>query len=148
MKLIRNKVFETNSSSAHSLTISHGEVYDSLFVDEDGVCRVDCGGYSFCRGSGRRTNSTEEKIAFFATLGDAWNDDLLEDLKEQIQSNTGCDRVELLNLGESDYEFCSDFDLPSGRELYDAIFDRNSWLFILGDEYEEPDGFYDVPKYE
>lgn len=48
LKLIRTGVFETNSSSNHSLSLNYGEkkrVYDTLPVNEDGSVIVDCGGY-------------------------------------------------------------------------------------------------------
>ena len=141
-KLIRKGVFETNSSTCHSLSINYDkkEVFDTLPVDEDGVVRINCGGYNFSRQHPRRTNNTEEKIAFFATLFTRYEDNPndsedLSDLKEQILENTQAVDVEFEYLGDSTIEFSSDFDIPIGRSLYRAIFDKNSWLFIEGDEY-------------
>ena len=115
--LIRKGVFETNSSSAHSLSINYGdkvELFDNLSPDKDGVLRIYCGGYNFSRQYPRRTNDTEEKI------------------------------------GSSSIEFGSDFDIPTGTCLKRAILDKNSWLFIQGDEYsldkgEDEEEFYN-PK--
>ena len=151
-KLVRKGVFETNSSSCHSLSINYDkkEVFDTLDVDEDGVVRINCGWYNFCRQHPRRTNDTVEKVAFFATLLTRYQDNPnesedLEDLKEQILENTQASDVEFLDLGRSIIEFSSDFDIPTGRSLYRAIFDKNSWLFIEGDEYSLYD---DEDEYE
>lgn len=156
--LIRNGVFETNSSSAHSLSINCGdkvELYDNLTPDEDGVLRIYCGGYNFSRQYPRRTNDTEEKIAFFATLFTRWEDNPeesseLEELKDILLEYTGAHEVRFFNLGSSSIEFGSDFDIPTGTCLKRAILDKNSWLFIQGDEYsldkgEDEEEFYN-PK--
>lgn len=144
-RLIRNGVFETNSSSSHSLSLNYGEkkrVYDTLKVNDDGVVTIDCEGYDFQRQKPRRTNDTEEKLAFFITLATRWGfyiEDLRE-FEELIIENTGADKVVFAGLGKSNIEFSCDFGIPSGRCLYDAIFDKNSWLFIEGDEYCLDDG--------
>ena len=156
--LIRKGVFETNSSSAHSLSINYGEkveLYDNLTPDEDGVLRIYCGGYNFSRQYPRRTNDTEEKIAFFATLFTRWDDNPeesseLEELKDILSEYTGALDVKFFNLGSSPIEFGSDFDIPIGSSLKRAILDKNSWLFIQGDEYsldkgEDEEEFYN-PK--
>ena len=41
MKLIRNSVFETNSSSCHSISVGKTDVYDSISPDEDGKIILD-----------------------------------------------------------------------------------------------------------
>ncbi len=41
IKLIRRSVFETNSSSCHSISLSSGDAYDSISPNEDGVIVVD-----------------------------------------------------------------------------------------------------------
>ena len=55
-------------------------------------------------------------------------------------------KQEFLNLGESEIEFWSDFDIPEKETtLYKAVFDKNFWLFLQGDEYliyDEDDKFY------
>lgn len=139
MKLIRRKVFETNSSSAHSLSINYDKkkIYDTLKVDSDGVVRINCGYYNFCRQNPRRTNNTEEKIAFFATLIHKYGfyDNTLETIKDLIKENTGVDKVKLVGVGNSPMEFSGDFDMPNKEQLYTLLFDKNSWLFLEGDEY-------------
>lgn len=140
LKLIRNGVFETNSSSNHSLSINYGEkkrVYDTLPVNEDGSVIIDCGGYDFSRQEPRRTNNTIEKLVFFITLETRWEFDAedLKEFEELILENTEASKVIFKNLNKSTIEFGGDFSIPKGRLLYDAIFDKNSWLFLEGDEY-------------
>ena len=151
MILIRRFVFETNSSTSHSLTISHNDVFDTVPVDPDGVVRIDCSGHSFCRGNAWRTNDPLVKIAFFVTYAHYWDrvdQDLLNNVKEAILDNTMAKDVEFINPTGSDLDFQGDFNIPEDKELYRTLFDKNSWMFFLGDEYDEPDGFYDVPVYK
>lgn len=152
MKLIRENVFETNSSSANSFSLNKGKkaphIYDTLYPDEDGTVRIDCGIYNFNRQMPKRTNDTKEKIAFFATLAKdhRYYEYLLPMLRNIIVKNSEAYNVEFLNLGESEIEFWSDFDIPEKETtLYKAVFDKNSWLFLQGDEYliyDDDDKFY------
>ncbi len=50
MKVTRNKVFETNSSSTHSLSIAGGEYKAEAFPIDNGICRVHPGefGWDVC----------------------------------------------------------------------------------------------------
>jgi hypothetical protein len=48
MKQVRQKAFETNSSSAHSITIAAGDfVPDTLYVDDAGVCEIHSGEFGW-----------------------------------------------------------------------------------------------------
>ena len=49
MKLIRNSVFETNSSSCHSISIGKSDVYDSVTPDEDGIIRIKPMEFGWCQ---------------------------------------------------------------------------------------------------
>lgn len=158
-KLVRTSVFETNSSSAHSLSINKGNkvlnVFDTLKPDKNGVVRIDCGGYKFTRQKPRRTNDTKEKIAFFATLFDSltYYKKELEELVALIKQNSLCEEVIFENLGSSHIDFCGDFTIPEGLQMYRALFDKNSWLFLIGDEYwfesdKEEEEFFNVPVIE
>lgn len=156
--LIRDSVFETNSSSAHSLSINKGNkiinVFDTLKPNENGIVNINCGGYDFTRQKPRRTNDTKEKIAFFVTLFDSYsNRKRIEELIELIKQNSLCEEVKLNNVGDSQIDFGGDFGIPSGLQLYRALFDKNSWLFLRGDEFEfdtdkEEEEFFNVPIIE
>ena len=140
-KLIRKSVFETNSSSAHSLAFAtdiSGTVYDTIYPDKDGYVVIDCSDYYFARQVPRITNKTEEKIAFFASV---WGEnhyneeDKMELLVSVIKANSKAHDVMFLGLNETSIEFWDDFDLPQDfDELYRIIFDKNCYLRIAGDE--------------
>ena len=142
-KLIRKSVFETNSSSAHSLAFAtdiSGAVYDTIYPDKDGYVVIDCSDYYFARQVPRITNKTEEKIAFFASV---WGEnhyneeDKMELLVSVIKANNKAHDVMFLGLNETSIEFWDDFDLPQDfDELYRIIFDKNCYLRIAGDEYD------------
>lgn len=144
MKLIRKNVFETNSSSCHSLSINYDkkQIFDTLKVDSNGVVKIDCGNYNFCRQRPKRTNSAIEKIVFFVTLFDSWkyssitdSNKKIEEVKKLILKNTLAKKVKFVNVGDSYIEFSEDFKIPTGKDLYKFLFDKNSWLFLCGDEY-------------
>lgn len=46
-KLVRTGVFETNSSSSHSLTLSESGTFDSITPDDDGVIRIKPGDFGW-----------------------------------------------------------------------------------------------------
>lgn len=159
--LIRDSVFETNSSSAHSLSINKGSkilnVFDTLKPNKNGIVEIDCGGYDFTRQKPRRTNDTIEKIVFFITLFDYWEttygDNRIQEIIKLIEQNSLCEGVVLENVRCSSIEFCGDFEVPEGLQLYRTLFDKNSWLFLIGDEYwfeteEEEKEFFNVPIIE
>ena len=161
--LIRNNVFETetNSSSAHSLSINKGfkilNVFDTLKPDENGVVKINCGGYDFTRQRPRRINDTKEKIAFFITLFNCWEitygEGKIQEIIKLIKDNSFCEAVILENIGDSQIDFGGDFEIPSGLQMYKALFDKNSWLFLRGDEFEfdtdeEEKEFFNVPIIE
>ena len=142
-KLIRKSVFETNSSSAHSLAFAtdiSNAVYDTIYPDEDGYVVVDCSDYSFVRQVPRITNDTKEKIAFFASLySETYYDDeeKMELLESVIKANSKAHKVMFLGFNYVTIDFKNDFDLPQDfDELYRVIFDKNCYLRIAGDEYD------------
>lgn len=142
-KLIRKSVFETNSSSAHSLAFAtdiSGAVYDTVYPDKDGYVVIDCSDYYFARQVPRITNKTKEKIAFFASV---WcenhynEEDKMELLESVIKANSKAHNVMFLGLDQTSIEFWDDFDLPQDfDDLYRIIFDKNCYLRIAGDEYD------------
>ena len=60
----------------------------------------------------------------------------VEELIELIKQNSLCEEVELNNVGDSQIDFGGDFGTPSGLQMYRTLFDKNSWLFLRGDEFE------------
>lgn len=142
-KLIRKGVFETNSSSSHSLAIVGDIVYDTLEVGKDGSIIIEVGGYDFGRQIPRVTNSTVEKIAFLVAL---WNDFVSIDfaskmrlLTEVIKENSNCKEVYFKGIGKSEIAFGGDFKLPEKKkEIYDFVFNKNCYLRLMGDCFDFP----------
>jgi hypothetical protein len=142
-RLIRKSVFETNSSSSHSLAIVGDIVYDTLEVGKDGSITIDVSGYDFGRQIPRVTNNTVEKIAFLVTL---WNYFVsidfvskIELLIDVIKENSNCKEVYFKGVGESEIDFGGDFKLPAKKEeIYDFVFNKNCYLRLMGDCFDFP----------
>lgn len=89
---IRERVFETNSSSTHSICIPEdfsAELLDVLTPDEDGILRIygeDFESYGTCNSALSKTNY----LAIYAKN----SNELQNNLKEALKKQTGCDDVE------------------------------------------------------
>lgn len=115
MKIVRHGVFETNSSSSHSISVSDDvEKYETLYPNEDGVLVFEGGEY----GWGYETyNDAESKANYVATmsqeLGEGRNeegdeaDTPLRDLLESVITE---------HTGITEFEYC----------LKDAYIDHQS----------------------
>src|SRR4051812_15125515 len=98
---IRRGVFETNSSSCHSISIaSGGEVDDKLYVDEHGVCEIHPGEFGWGIDIHR---DAATKAAYALTwamscegYGVGKKDEALALLTEVVKQATGCARVEFV----------------------------------------------------
>lgn len=158
-KLVRKSVFETNSSTCHSLVINRDgvdAVYSRLYPNENGVVEIFCG-YSFGRGGTRRINDPERKAAFLAIackvkwcFGEDRSEQILEMVKDAIKKNSMAEDVVFDCLEDSWLEFSGDFLIDESNEdfIYDFIFDKNTFLFLQGDEYDEDEKLYkNLPKY-
>lgn len=142
MKKIRLKVFETNSSSSHSVSVAEDNkpfVVDELLPNENGVIEIyerDFGWEWF------KTNEVATKAAYaYIQTG---RSDLVPDIIKKV---TGAKDVFFLGKG------CVDHDSMGILEydqywLTNFIFNKNAWLFGGNDnDYAETD-FYDVPYYD
>ena len=142
-RLIRKSVFETNSSSSHSLAIVGDIVYDTLEVGKDGSITIEVGGYDFGRQIPRVTNNTIEKIAFLVTLYNRFKG--INYLKEMqlltdvIKENSNCKEVYFKGIGESEIDFGGYFKLPVKKnEVYNFVFNKNCYLRLMGDCFDFP----------
>lgn len=147
--LVRHGVFETNSSSCHSVSVATENtdlLMDTLYPNEDGIVVINGGKF------GRyfeRHNDAQTKASYAATSTLYGLDAGV--LKEVILEQTGAEKV-LLNVSEdysSPYSSYIDHEstdvCPRGKkELRDFIFNPNSWLFIAHDEGTPEPGFYDA----
>ena len=152
-QLIRNSVFETNSSSSHSLSVSYvsTEIYlenISNLMNEDGVIWLDCDGYDmevdFKCSSKIEIKTAEKKLAFLASLWNSYALDInekytLDDLKDFIKENTQCNEVIIYNMGNftlelNDEEICW-FITDDKQDLYNLIFSTDRTIEITYKEY-------------
>ena len=141
-KIIRTGVFETNSSSCHSIAIAGEDkqfVFDSISPDSNGVVSLTGGEYGW---SWFKTNSSIEKANYAAQqLGDNQN------LINVIRKQTGADKVVIET--EAGYVDHQSTGLVEDNEewLKNFIFNKNSWLFGGNDNSDPSDYFYDVPEW-
>lgn len=65
MKSVRKGVFETNSSSTHSISISDTvQINDTIGIDENGVCHIHCGEFGW---EVEEYNDSSSKAAYCLT---------------------------------------------------------------------------------
>jgi len=147
---IRNKSFETNSSSTHSFTLDQNvTVYTSITPDRNGeICLY--GGHYGWEWSKYNDPLTKANYCAVYALNDS---NKMEMLKGVIIEQTGCDSVNVLcssewespNHGYIDHQ--SDHKIEavweSKQSLKDFIFSKNSWLFTGNDNSSPPPNFYD-----
>lgn len=153
-KLIRMCVWETNSSSAHSVSIADDTkefVLDSIYPDQNGVITLDGGefGWDWFKHNDALTKANYAAVA--SMNNDAFRCVLVDVIKEM----TGADSVEFLcsdDYKSSNHSYI-DHDsygvCPENREgLKQFIFNKNSWLFGGNDNGSPDPTFYHVPEFK
>lgn len=147
-KLIRKGVFETNSSSSHSVSIADENkefVLDTIYPNQHGtiIVRGDEYGWDWFK-----HNDAETK-ASYAAQQFANDSDMLEKLEYVIKEQTGAERVIFEGLDDGYVDHDSVGILPrTASELKNFIFNKNSWLFGGNDNSEASPEFYHVPEYK
>jgi len=156
MKNIRNKVFETNSSSTHSISIYNAiqGLYDTIVPDSNGVITLTGGEFGW---EWEKYNDAITKANYAAvfTLGDRRMTDMLIQV---IKDHTGAKEVEIACSDDYKSPNYSYIDHQSARSeggdageafstpqtLKNWIFHPDSWLFTGNDNESAPSNFYDV----
>lgn len=124
---IRKSVWETNSSSVHSLTIDENKdgILNNIDIPENGILLIDGSFYD----SG---NNTEELLYYFSwVLHEYRMDSYLSIFEELVKRHTGAAEIQY-NLEEYCYSDCEDknyiiSELVSDQDLFlRAIFGVNS----------------------
>ena len=145
-KLIRVGVWETNSSSSHSISIADDTkqfVMDTIYPDQFGVVNIhgDEFGWEWFKHNDAQTK------AGYAAQQFAYIQSSLDILAEVIKEQTGADDVKFyLEHGYIDHD--SYGIVPSDKEsLKNFIFNKNSWLFGGNDNSTPDPTFYDVPEF-
>lgn len=149
-KLIRSGVFETNSSSSHSISIGDENkhfVLDMLYPNKEGIIILLGGefGWDWFKHNDALTKAN------YAAVAHQHNPDLVIDV---IKEQTGADHVVLAFTGDYDGPNWSYIDHDSAgvcpstkEELRNFIFNKNSWLFGGNDNSRPAPNFYNVPTY-
>jgi len=141
MNTIRKGVFETNSSSTHSISLEQGNEWDTIEANDYGVIQLVEKSFGW---EWQMYNDARTKAEY--CLADKVDKDLL---REVIQEFTGCE-VEFISSGS---EWYSGVDHQSSgtvrnklytkEELTNFIFNKSSLLFTGNDNDGAPYNFYD-----
>jgi hypothetical protein len=146
-KLIRKGVFETNSSSSHSISIASNDkefVLDTLYPDQNGIVTVEGDEYGW---DWFKTNDAATKASYVAQ-SNMYDEAKLDMLKEVIMEQTGADDVVFVGLQDGYVDHDSTDVAPKTKhELKNFIFNKNSWLFGGNDNSKASPEFYHVPEF-
>lgn len=146
-KLIRMCVWETNSSSTHSVSIADDTkefVMDTLYPDQNGVITLTGGefGWGWFKHNDALTKANYAAQAFNG------NEHYQEMLTDIIKDQTGAEEV-IFDCEEGYIDHESYGTAPMNREeLKRFIFDKNSWLFGGNDNSTPDPTFYHVPEFK
>jgi hypothetical protein len=145
--LIRKGVFETNSSSAHSVSIADETkefVLDALYPDQNGNILLTGGefGWDWFKHNDALTKANYAAQAFNNNGND------MEMLVDVIKEMTGAEEV-LFDCEDGYIDHDSYGTAPTNREdLKNFIFNKNSWLFGGNDNSTADPTFYHVPEFK
>ena len=130
--VIRKGVFETNSSSMHSITLSDADgLMDKLPLDSDGITlSIDCE-YDFQWGEETYTDPMA-KIAY--CVADEVNPEMLE---EALKIQTGAKVIKYISEGSLDHQSTgtAQEQLETVEDIRIFIFNPNSKLVIDNDNH-------------
>lgn len=150
MKVVRKGIFETNSSSSHSISIVGGIYTPDTFPIENGVCKVYPGEFGW---EEYRSYSAAVKASYCLTYIKIGKDDAVDDddtqshmLRNVLKKVTGCE-VEFMPdpvvntwdqkwgfIDHQSYDICSKA-FESEDSLRNFIFNRKSYLETDNDNH-------------
>lgn len=158
---IRASVFETNSSSTHSITLATPGrgLLETIEPDKNGAISLKGGEFGW---EWKRYNDAETKANYCAVWAKTITKDkngvnLLEKLIYALKEHTGAKIINIdfsLEYGNGwsyidHYAFDRNILGPVFKNinsLTDFIFNPECWLFTGNDNSDIPDKFYDVTK--
>lgn len=146
-KLIRKAVFESNSSSSHSVSIADETkqfVLDTIYPDQNGIIYVEGGEFGW---EYAKYNDAKTKLNY--AFQDNVNQNLIKDV---VMEQTGAVDVIFgdIDKGYIDHQSVgtiNDEILGSKETLRTFIFNKNSWLFTGNDNQTPDPTFYHVPEF-
>jgi hypothetical protein len=141
MKVVRNSVFETNSSSSHSLSLGSDDLNTQPFDNQDterGYIEVGCGEYGW---EIETYTSVYSKISYLITYVDESTDCLSTDvdpriglIKQVIKDYSGLDSVFIYGTGYIDHQ---SMDVPA--EIIEGGYETIRQFLFSKDSYFETD---------
>lgn len=137
-KLIRKQVFETNSSSCHSLSIVDGMTYNDIPIcDNYGVVHINSGEFGWEQETYYNFN---EKASYLAVYIRDWTGDKLQEFKEifenVIKEVSGCDEISYeTNFWEKEEVFYDITAWNSETKQSEKTGEKRSYMSNLGDGY-------------
>lgn len=160
MKNVRNGVFETNSSSSHSISICADAdgIYDTIVPDSDGVIVLAGGEYGW---EWVKYNDPLTK-ANYSAVDQHTNHEHATMLKEVIKEHTGAKVVVFafsLDWNTGGYSYIDHDSVGTAGQVFESketlknyLFSPKSWLYLGNDNEPHPPNFFDAPgtvyKYE
>jgi hypothetical protein len=147
-RVIRKSVFETNSSSSHSISMSKDNmefVMDTIYPDQNGVINVLGQEFGW---QWLKFNDAMTKLAYvMQDQGSQHMDMIVEVVKEQtgaleVNFDENGGYIDHQSYGTA-HEVCYSKDT-----LKNFIFNKNSWLFTGNDNNQPDPTFYDVPEFK
>lgn len=160
MKNIRHNVFETNSSSTHSISISEkaNGIYDTIVPDDNGVIVLNGGEFGWAWNKYNDSLTKLNYVAIYAlfqiSIGNA-KEDIKNLLIEVVKEHTGAKEI-IFNFSTTDtednnYSYIDHQSTDAAKDAFyskeylkDFIFNPNSWLFTGNDNDIAPLNFYNV----
>lgn len=153
---IRENIFETNSSSSHSFTISNkgSFLYDSLPLDKDGNLVLTGGefGWEWEKYEDPLIKANYCAVYVLAKENDAYKNMLIEVLLENTKAKKVIFKVNLSDYNSDNYSYIDHQSLDdpemetifiTKESLRDFIFNDSSILYTGNDNEYAPDMFYD-----
>ena len=131
MKTTRQGVFETNSSSTHSVTIAEdGELLDTLPVDEDGKVSLQTGEYGW-EVEGYRHVSERAQYATTLAMGriDSEKEKLMKMMVKVIKEHTGCKKVVVQTRYADDFGYIDHNSILEALKIFVTEKTLKNFLF-------------------
>lgn len=150
MKNIRHSVFETNSSSTHSISIAEDSdgLYETMIPDDDGVITLTGGEFGW---EWQVYNDAWTK-ANYAAIDCCATPSQLEMLIKVIKEHTGAKEVVIEANNSYDGSYIDHQSLGTSapafqdeKTLKTFIFSKQSYLFTGNDNDDADEGFYEPP---
>jgi hypothetical protein len=150
MRKIRRGVFETNSSSTHSITLSNDSVIkDRIHINDNNECIIYTGKFGWeVESYNDSATKASYALTYAANIGNPEKRyELLEMLKESIKMEVGIDVSVIFDIDTESNEYFANgyidhqsFDVAEDvffdvETLHKFIFDRNSVLNTDNDNH-------------